>query len=128
MKFKPMRLSRSSPTSINMLVEPDIPAPTTCAKVFAYCKVNAPIFARMAATVMEWICVVAYDDIEQQQTARRETGEAGLKKIFVSKCIVSGFRGVTKHFTECFNRCPPGQGEFSNVAVIQCRAGCEIFR
>ena len=91
MKFKPMRLSGSSPTSINMLVEPDIPAQTTCAKVFAYCMVNAPIFARMVATVMEWICVVADDDIEQHHTARRENGKAGLKKIVVSECIGSGF-------------------------------------
>jgi len=74
-----------------MLVESDIPAQTTCAKVSAYCVVNAPIFARMAATVMEWICVVADDDIEQQHTARRESGKAGLKKIVVSECIGSGF-------------------------------------
>jgi hypothetical protein len=111
-----------------MSVEHDIPTQTTRAKVFAYCMVNAPIFARMAATVMEWIGVVADDDIEQQHTARRESGKAGLKKIVVSECIGPGFLGVTEHFTECRNRCAPGQGEFSNVAMIQCRAGRKIFR
>ena len=111
-----------------MLVESDILAQTTCAKVFAYCMVNAQIFARMAATVMEWICVVADNDIEQQHTARGESGKAGLKKIVVSECIGSGFRDVTKHFIECRNRCAPGQGKFSNVSVIHCCAGCKIFR
>ena len=128
MYFKPVRLSRPPPTSINVSVEHDIPTQTMRAKVFAHRMVNAPIFARVATTVVERIGVVADDDIEQQHTARGESGKAGLKKIVVSECIGSGFRGVTKHFTECRNRCAPGQGKFSNVSVIQCRAGCKIFR
>ena len=70
MKFKPMRLSRSSPTSINMSVEHYIPTQTKRAKVFAYCMVKALIFARMATMIMEWIGVVTDDDIEQQHTVR----------------------------------------------------------
>ena len=64
MYIKPVRLSRSPPTSINVSVEHDIPTQTMHAKVFAHRMVNAPIFARVATTVVERIGVVADDDIE----------------------------------------------------------------